>query len=348
MLENTRISPGAVDRETVERLELLGPSVSISDRNLIKGYVESGQVFSAVTCEAARGRILQTVISLPGLIPSLRSFFENLKYLEPCCNILKKLLNPKEKKSIYQALSGAYFPPDKHRVEYSEGKLRMTRTGNDDDNGLWISYVQLWAFCMRHFPSMTQLVPRKEPREDKPSIQSNSALWHYLGDLAVELGFRTEQAIEFKQQDPYRTLAEQSLRSLHPDKTPDATLVAQMAKTLRRADPGAGRANIPQHTATYYLSPDRRCGRPFYRDYTQDKNSLFIPLIYGTETVEGLDTSTFFVKRDIFLSFFGNKYNKVNSLAYFSVSVSSLFSLRNSMTIQTGKATPSTITAMLK
>lgn len=263
-----------------------------------------------MTHESARQGILQALTSVPGLIPSLRSFFENLKYLEPCSNILRKLVGPKEKRTIFQSLSGAYFAPSEHSVEYAERRRRAAPTGRGDESGLWMSYVQLWAFCFRHFPSMTQLVPRKELGKDKPAIRSNAALWHYLGDLAVKLGFRTEQAERFQQQNPYRTLAQQFLTS-QSDSPPDSRVVARMALILKQADKGPAGAKTPQLTDEQCLSKDRRCGRPFDDDFTNDKGSLFLPFIYEFEPCEGLDISPFFVKRDIFLSFLGNKYENV-------------------------------------
>lgn len=289
----------------------MAPHTSNKDRDLIESYISSGEIFRNVTHEPARQGILHTLKSVPGLIPSLRSFFENLKYLEPCSHILKKLLGSKEKRTIYEGLSAAYFPPDKPLVEHAERKRRVTRTGRGDESGLWLSYVQLWAFCFRHFPFMTQLVPRKELGKEKPSTRSNAALWHYLGDLAVNLGFRTEEAENLKQQNPYKYLGEQILASLQADSAPDPRVVARMAIVLKQADKGPAKAKTPQLTDEQCLSADRRCGRPFNDDYTNDKDSLFIPLIYESEPSEGLDISPFFVKKDTFTSFFGNKYAKV-------------------------------------
>lgn len=313
ILEAARISPDTVDHTTVERLELLAPSISNTDRKLVEEFVRSRQVFETVTSEPARARITITLTSIPGLIPSLRSFFENLKYLEPCCNILKKLFSADEKRSIYQALSAAYFAPREYPVEFSERRNRPAQTGANDKEGNWLAYVQLWAFCMRHFPSMTQITPRKETGKKKPSTRPNSALWHHLGDLAVRLGFRTDEALAFQKEDPHRCLAEQLLKSLRPYSVTDESIVTQVAIALKKVDGESGEDKWPKLTRDQYLPTERRCNRPFEDDFEEDRQSLFVPLIYKTETPEGTEISSFFVQKDIFVNFLGNEYPEVSN-----------------------------------
>lgn len=304
------VPPEAIDRDTVERLESRAPSASHRDREIIEEWIRSGVLFRSVSEQTQRDKLLTAVVAIPGLIPSLRSFFENLKYIEPCCNILKKLLPAKEGRSIYKSFAGSYFPPGEQTVEHAERKRKkVPKRGHEND--LWLSYVQLWAFCMRHFPSMTQFAPRKELGRDKPASCSNTSLWHYLGDLAVVLGFRTEQALSLRTQDPYEALVKQLLRSIRPECSPDAALVTRVASILDKVDtvPVVGRS--PSLTRENDLPIERRFGRPFEDDFAEDKDFLFVPFIYESERSIGPDISPFFVKQDIFLSFFGDRYDKV-------------------------------------
>ncbi|KAL1629899.1 hypothetical protein SLS56_005169 [Neofusicoccum ribis] len=309
ILEASNVPPEVVDRDTVEKLELLAPSASSRDRESIERMVASGHVFGEVTDQTARTTLLSHIISIPGLIPSLRSFFENLKYLEPCSNILKKMIPPRERRTIFQSLSGSYFAPNEQIVEHAEHRRRR-RSKRGYEKDIWLSYVQLWAFCMRHFPAMTQLSPRKELGKDKPSSYSNTSLWHYLGSLAASLGFKTEQALNFQSQDPHEALAEQLLRSAHPESTPDTRLVEGVASILKQSETTSGSAGAPRLTREDCLSVERRCGRPFEDDFAEDKDFLFIPFIYECEPSSGRDVTPFFVKRDMFHSFFGNKYEQ--------------------------------------
>lgn len=283
----------------------------------IEALIRSGEVFSSITNAQKRDAILSALLLTPGLIPTLTSFFENLKYLEPCCYILKKLLPTKEKRTIFQSLSASYAPPREQLLEYSVG-IRLRSMGGEE-NALWLAYVQLWAFCMRHFPSMTETGPRKVVGKTKPSRSSNSALWHYLGDLAIKLGFRTPQAVEFQRQNPYESLAQQLLRSLRPGSTPNMRHVLRVAAACKEIDDNTKVIEWPSLTAADHLPREKRCGRPFEDDFLLDNDFLFVPTIYEVEETRGPDISTLFVKRDMFMSFLGNKYILVCSYRSFHI-----------------------------
>lgn len=310
MIDASRISPTVVDRDTVERLELFAPSISRKDKELVERLIESREIFEKVSHEEVRENILGTLEEIEDMIPSLRSFFESLKFLEPCCNILKKLLRTKEKRTLYQSFSATYFEPSEQMVEYRERKKRTTIRENLA-YGLWLSYVQLWAFCLRHFPPMTQIPPRKEPGKEKPSIQSSAALWHHLAILAVDLGFRTERALDLREQDPHRSLAMQMLSSINSEHPLGTQLVSEVSDALQRADRPHSRPRDPCLTRPKILSPERRCGRPFKDEFEEDKNVIFVPIIYNSVSSRGHDITPFFLKRNTFINFLGNYYVQV-------------------------------------
>ncbi|KAH7033932.1 hypothetical protein B0J12DRAFT_766202, partial [Macrophomina phaseolina] len=309
VLRAANIPPEAVDNVTIAKLELLAPSVSDGDLMRVEGLIRSGEVFPSITNAQKRDAILSALLLTPGLIPTLTSFFENLKYLEPCCYILKKLLPGKEKRTIFQSLAASYIAPKEQLLEYSTGSRLRSIVG--DENALWLAYVQLWAFCMRHFPSMTETAPRKVVGKAKPSKSSNSALWHYLGDLAIKLGFRTPQALELQRQNPYESLAQQLLRSLRPASPPDMRHVLRVAAACKEIEDDPKVREWPNLTATDHLPREKRCGRPFEDDFLLDSNFLFVPTIYEIEETKGPEISSLFVKRDLFISFLGNKYTLV-------------------------------------
>ncbi|XTI84252.1 hypothetical protein V2W45_1465362 [Cenococcum geophilum] len=68
---------------------------------------------------------VETNISLVDcLIPLLRTFFENLKYLKPCCIILKHLIGNKIKGTIYKSLKGCYYCPKNLTIPFLEMSYR--------------------------------------------------------------------------------------------------------------------------------------------------------------------------------------------------------------------------------
>ncbi|KAF2834191.1 hypothetical protein M501DRAFT_1021008 [Patellaria atrata CBS 101060] len=194
----------AVDMVTVSKLELLAPGFSQSDAHRVEELMTSGEIFASITDPGMRREILTNLCSLPCLVPSLRVFFKNLPWLEPCCSILKTLLGGEKKQSIRKGLFAHYFPPPVNYIELAEGlgHLRSSASGAQDQ---LYALGQLWAFAMRHYPAMTSTLPRKEQGREKPTPKHpNLVLWHRLGDLAVRLGFRTTKTLELQEEDPFR------------------------------------------------------------------------------------------------------------------------------------------------
>ncbi|KAF2259650.1 hypothetical protein CC78DRAFT_410437, partial [Lojkania enalia] len=210
-----------VDTVTVQHLESCAPGVSENDERRVTFLMESNQIFATLPDEPGiKNEILQSIKSVRCLIPSLRTFFENQKYLEPCCIILRTLLGESEKRSIWKGFSANYFRPPELYVQYSE---QSTRTFSLSESsvisfhaGKAIGYLQLWLFCLRHFPEMTSIAPKMTPGMKKQRRDHNPALWQKLGRLAVALGFRTPPALQLAAQSPDRENAMQFLQSARP------------------------------------------------------------------------------------------------------------------------------------
>jgi hypothetical protein len=88
-----------VDSKTVQYLELLAPS-SPSDKALVEDLMKRGVLFPSQSSPQIRQTLLDNIYAFSGVIPSLRTFFETLKYLEPTCKALKKLLDTRLKTTI--------------------------------------------------------------------------------------------------------------------------------------------------------------------------------------------------------------------------------------------------------
>ena len=242
------------------------------------------------------------------LIPLLRIFFENFKYLEPYCIILKHLIGNKMKGIICRSLKAYYYCPKNLTVPFLEtSQWCCSKRGFVEDR--WLCYAQLWAFCLRNFPYMTQFAPRKEIGKEKPTVREPSpALYQNLGHLAVTLGFRTPTALALESQDPERELAIQLLQKANPRlKSTNERKVTAIASVLKQSEDQDNSIRLPQFTSSKPLPADRRCGRPFDDDYRKDDDCLFIPYIYGSKVRPGANITPFFVKRDFFITFFGFK-----------------------------------------
>lgn len=298
------ISYSAVDALTVQKLELCAPAISERDRISIKSWMQSKTIFPTITDSHKRDALLENILLIPCLIPTLRSCFENLKYLEPCCTILKQLLGSKQNGTIWRGFSAVYFRPENLNVEYLEDQITpLSPTTFEGDR--WLGYVTLWAFCMRHFPEMIYVAPKKEQGKQKPVVKEpNPALWHKLGNLAVIQGFRTDRALELQKQDPDRELAIHFLKQAKPGCGDDISRpVSQVTQVLKSMKPSHGERQLPQFTSEAKLLSNRRCGRPFEDDHVKDQSSLFVPSIFFADCVQGTEITSFYVKRDLCHSF---------------------------------------------
>ncbi|KAI9708411.1 MAG: hypothetical protein M1828_002992 [Chrysothrix sp. TS-e1954] len=188
--------PGSIlDGLIVDKLELLAPASASHDMSMVRDLMSKGLLFPAASL-GTRNALLENISRVSGLIPSLRTFFENLKYLEPCSLILKQLLPRKIRGTVRQAYERAYVRADPLVIQCSDGDFKRVDPLGAQDN-IALGYQQLWLFAMRHFPELTELAPRKEIEKQKPLKKAiNSARMHELGFLAVKLGFCTRRAIE--------------------------------------------------------------------------------------------------------------------------------------------------------
>ena len=304
----------------------------------MKQLMESQRIFPSLS-GPERQMVLENILETSSMIPSLWTFFENLKYLEPCCYILKQLVGSRkklQKRTLREALLSTFVRPQELRFETSEGTW-MKANAMSANIHRELSYQQLWLYTMRHFPEMTEFKPRKEPRKTKPTCtESNPALWHRLGALAVALGFRGTEARRLNDEDPDLKLSKQFLRHSEVASVDDshAKSIANVLKSARRAEktnhPTDSQVSLVSDTLT--TNKEHRAGRPFEDSHQADKNSLFLPFLYRTQ-YNRLDVMTsFFVKQDMLQNFLG----KVDHLVLENcteLQQSSLASLRDASSI---------------
>lgn len=304
-----------VDEYTAQQLEMLAPAMSRSDSEKVKDLFTRRQLFSALTDPLKRDLLLQAIQSQRCLIPTLRTFFENQKYLEPCSMILKTLLDDAEKRSLWQSFRANFFQPENLRVQLSDNvdDLKVLSTACNDQVGvaLRLGYIQLWMFCFRHFPEMTPVKPRLEARNGQQASPRpiNPSLIPRLARLAVKLGFQTDKAIALASKDPERLAAEEFIRSARPSHEEDISnhvlaikhILTQISDSTHTM-PGR---ECPGFVAERPLLMERRFGRPFERDYVQERRALFAPLVYRV-TESKMEYSSLYARTDTIKSFFSH------------------------------------------
>lgn len=294
-----------VDAHSVAILETLAPRLSSSDASIVRNSMEDGTLFPTLANRSDKDRLLRNLLAVEGMIPSLYTFFEYLKYLEPCAKIMRGILPQRCKRSIQTEFFASYFHPDRILVEYSQTDVRAIppRSVAQDFS---LAYHQLWLFALRNFTSMTDATPRKESSREKPLVaESNPLVWQRFGVLAISVGLRTVLAEALAAKDGLHDLAQQVLLKTECHVPLADSVVEDMTAVLRRLEarktPSLAR---PSWSGDECLPKERRCGRPFLIDHSKDRDFLFLPFVHEDGANENRDVSTYYCKWHMFRVFF--------------------------------------------
>lgn len=175
----------SVDIETVRRLQSLAPEASAADRAIICELMDTRQIFVEVHDSAIRERIKQRLLGLRTVIPTIRSFHENMKLFTILVKILRQYLIPhKPKSQLIGGLAEDWHSPPAPVVEVSEGVFHTTTSP--------LSFSLAWQHmalaALRNFPDLCNESP-KQDRKDymRANIQPSSVSAFYRS--AKLLGF---------------------------------------------------------------------------------------------------------------------------------------------------------------
>ena len=303
-----------VDYRTVRRLQMRNPLASALDREFIADSMEEETLFPLITCREDRLLILQNLQETDYIIPSLYTFFEDTKWLEPCAKILRKLSTVegnKKKLSIKQSLLSNYARRKQTKgIFYVLEQTGFREVHNPKISGAEMGYRQLWLFAWRFFPELSSMLPRRDHGKAKPSAKAMSEThWVMLAQAADHLGFRSDNISKIISDDPLRRMTRIFLDQVRPPENfflaPEArdqmvTAITAQIKTipsnLHHTDLGSS------HEPEIEIS--NRCGRPFQQSYERSKNRFFLNQIYDAREQK---VSHFQVNRDIFIAFFGKE-----------------------------------------
>jgi hypothetical protein len=293
-----------VDSITVHNIELLAPKYSPIDKELVEDLMSRGVLFPSQSDARVRQSLLNNICTFSGLIPSLRTFFEMLKYIEPTCEALRKLLDTRLKSTIRSSLRGLFFEPEQLYVQVSERKqVEVLSTLSSRDQFL-VAYADLWAHCSRHFDELTASTPLKDPNESKPvSKGPNPVSWNQLARFALSRGFRIPNAQNLVDEGE-KCYFELALDYLHKvDPTCNSFTAHQIQKVVMNSLPAHwDDSNGTELADTKYLPPERRSGRPFESDLMREKQILFIPRLYDASPCQ--EATLTFVRQDLFSRLF--------------------------------------------
>ena len=300
---------GLLDADTVSAVEGLCPKLSQEDALL---FDQKKGLFSRFP-DSEKASAIERLRSAHHMIPSLHTFLEDTKLLEPCAKILKKLLPTPCRTTIYQELNQLHNEQTSWLVQLGENK-NESRDERSSEIVRANSYRQLWLYAFRHFPEMMCQPLRKDPSRRKPPTPTLELVWWYkLTELAMECGYTSIDQTYSKSKEADAQMFEMFITHVRPSllwrnygvKT---DTILKMLNYLDRHNlhlDATDSTDLGDYTGLK-CGPEIafRCGIPFEEAYREDQKALFLACIDRPPS-PGLFLGSFHVKRHIFLGFFG-------------------------------------------
>lgn len=268
----------AFDNHTCRQLQGRAPTASLLDRQYIAREMDRGALFVNLEDRMLRQAVKQALLRFHGIIFTLRSYHQNLRYFSIAVRIVRSLvLTAPIKATMYQALRDCWTPTEP-LVEVGEDDYRRAVLSR----GLTpvrFAYIGLLVAAFRCFPTLGPDSPCKERELKRKQAQmdanvgspTRAAKIAFLRH-AFKLGFRTDKIIR-------------GLRATGEDLT---------AGTLEPFTEDSDGESI-----------NRRTGKPYANAYMQLRTQLFLPNLLEARAGAGLDPSVMFVQREFFNAFFG-------------------------------------------
>ncbi|GLA67336.1 hypothetical protein AtubIFM54640_010316 [Aspergillus tubingensis] len=160
------------------------PRWSSADKDFIEDAFTAGRLFTNIRDEGQRAVLKSRVITTDGIIPSMRTFLENTKFLEPAAILLRALL------------------PGRFRGTVRSELKKCFRAGQEQtEERFQLSYQHLWLTALRIFPYITSFKPLQDRRGH--GVEFNGNYWGFFARSAARCGFSSRQIDSLIQLYPY-------------------------------------------------------------------------------------------------------------------------------------------------
>jgi hypothetical protein len=178
------------DLESVQCLQFRAPVVSKADRLTIQKMMRDRVIFRQITNLDRRDALLRRILGFSGVIPSLETFHENMKYIGLGAGILRELVmekseTRKNQSTLFESLVKSWSRPEALTVEVGDGTFKELRGEPTAD----LAYTQLFIAALRHFPHLSSQSPRQDIRGETMPASVDPSRVASLLQLASSLGF---------------------------------------------------------------------------------------------------------------------------------------------------------------
>lgn len=302
------------------RIQLRAPAVSEHDHDFITNQMQSGELFPGIKDSFKRATVMQRLLTIDYLIPSLFTLFRDIRYLEPAAELLKALIPPilNPTNTLRESLRSHFLCLESHstlQVQQTENSF-ITITGNYQDL-FELALRQLWLCSLRSISVTVCNAPKRDMDPVKRTANApNYFLWYKLVGLAQRLGFSSSQITDALQSDPLEKMVKEMLSKLVTQQMGKLSGIQMERLTeiikgyLSQSTGVIDEASTPCVTVPGLGEPlPQRCGIwPDVRSDSADRNHLFLSKVHAPVSeyqTGGGGISSFFVKRCRYLAFFG-------------------------------------------
>ena len=321
-----------LDANTVRMLQGRCPFRSLSDRTYIETMLLNEELLQGVGSSNLPKTLLQRVMSVEHTIPSIHTFLEGVKWLEPASTTLKSILPTKCTGSLAQAFRALHNGQTKVKEQTSAFSYRWKNLPTRSEAEC-LSYRQLWLIPLRHYPTPKKdgakwkggkVTGKRKRNEESREIETTKPVGHGLGQqwqcqlasLASTNGYQQIKHTGSADADA----AKDFLLKVRPPRyyNLEGSRMGQKMQLIRHVlddiEAIKTQTACPEMTSDYDdcgSDIEDRCGRPQEHSVKKDEENLFIGHVYPeslTMTPQKYMTS-FACKRDSFHFFFGSPEN---------------------------------------
>ena len=285
------------------------PKVSAEDERSLRR--NQSHLFSTIPIPQAQS-ISARVQKIDSIIPSIHTFLEDTKLLEPCAKIMKKLLPAACRTSILQEFGQLHNEQTSWSLQISEAS-HCWKEEDSSDTAHRSVYRQRWLYTLRHFPEMIgQPLRRDPPRAKSPLLGVELVWWYRFTALAEACSYAEVDNTYRRGEEADHQMAQTFLQQVRPPQLYGTSMgrsVQQMVDLLGKDFPHTEGADALPVMDTYGVKcgPDitSRYGVPLERAFRKDQKALFLENIDQDLQQGQQDIGSFTVKQDTFHKFFG-------------------------------------------
>lgn len=259
-----------------------------------------------------RAKMLDASLNYPMMIPSLKTFLENTKYMKAMTDAIKKVLPSNSKGTIRQTMLRYYMSSESRTfsIQCSENNYIQRQAPNT--YGFWSAYRQVYLFAMRNFCGLTDCHPLGFTRASRARCPDSFEVWERFRNLISRVGFvfpgstgaRPDRAELIAIRAFVSRLRPPELFTCNESKLNELT--AHVASVLSSMDPRPipGLDSIQTWDRSEPWRLENRCGMTDTESFFHDQKYLYLDNIYSPNQLARETLTTFAVKRNTFKSFF--------------------------------------------